>query len=537
MITRNYKTRVFAVFFGFVFLFSIIIIRLFLVQIKSADFFKKLGEEQYDLNISLLPGRGTVFDRNGTPLAFNQQVASAFLIPRHLEEENRIKPFLKKKYPDVYARLQENSDKYFLWLDRGMDEKKAAWLKKQDLADIHVMEEPRRFYPFSTFNHLIGTTDIDNNGIAGIEMQFNSILAGKPTSVRMERDARSKTLYFNQTITEYGRDGDALTLSLDSTLQTIAYDALKKSVTSFNAISGSVLVMNPDTGEVLVMANYPADEKNVPVCECFELGSVMKAFCAVAALDEDLVQPDEPINCEAQITYIDGVKVENPTIVLNNLLRKHNYIIPFYEIIRYSSNVGIAKVAKRLGPKLYDHLVRMGFNKKTGIEFPGERDGFVNHPSRWSKPSLIVMSFGYELMVSLIQVAHAFCIIANGGYAVKPTLIKQEKPVTPATRLYKQKTIDNIKMILDRGTKMCSFPNVQVKGKTGTVQCVKDGHYSKTAHRYTYAGIVEHNEYRRVVVTFIQEPSKASLWASEVAAPLFKSVTEHMIVHDLVHKK
>lgn len=547
MIHRDYKIRTFVVLAGFVLLFMVIIIRLFLIQVKRSEFFQRLGQEQYELDIMLMPWRGTILDRNGVPLAFNRSVESAFLIPKHIEEKERLFPFLRKKYPEVFSRLKANEDKYFMWLDRGLDEKNAAWLKKQELVDVHFMEEPRRFYPVPALAHLLGKTDIDNNGIAGLELQCNKTLAGRPTSVRLERDARSKTLYFNKTITEYGVDGDSLSLSIDSALQVLAYDELKKSVTSFNAISGSVLIMNPDTGEVLAMVNYPTCDvnagevsdlsllKNLAVNECFELGSVMKTFCALAALDEGLVSVDEPIDCEAQIAYVDGVKVENPTIVLNNLLREHNYIIPFYDVIRYSSNVGVAKVAKRLGPKLYDHLTRLGFGQKTGIEFPGEREGFVNHPSKWSKPSLIVMSFGYELMTSLLQLARAFCIIANGGYAVKPTLLKADGP-RMTKRLYKQETIDKLKLILDRGTKMCSFPGVHVKGKTGTVQCVKDGHYSKTAHRYTYAGIIEHDDYHRVVVTFIQEPTKASLWASEVAAPLFKSMTEHLIVHDLIHQ-
>ncbi len=550
MLARDYKIRVFVVFLCFIMLFAIIAIRLFLIQIRQKNFFKVLAKHQYELEITLNPPRAFIYDSSGRfPLAFNREVPSAFIVPHQLATPDKTLSFLKRQYPDVYQRIKQNPDKQFLWLDRKLTQQKHEKLVKLGLKDIHFIGEHQRFYPLQAAAQVVGFTDIDNVGTAGIELGFSKRLSGLPSRVKFEKDARSGSFYFEKEIQRQGQRGSPVTLTVDRALQAIAYHELRQSVETLQAKSGSVIIMDPETGHIQALANYPAfdpNQKSVPslemmknnaVCECFELGSVMKAFCALAAFEEGAVSFDEPIDCEGRYGYVDGVKIENPTITLLNRLAEKNNILPFNEVVRYSSNVGIAKIAKRLGPRFYLHLRRLGFGTKTNIEFPGERTGFVNPPERWSRPSLIVMSFGYELMASPIQLAKAFSVIANGGYDVQPSLIKSEEKKQTRRKLYKDQSINDMKNIMEKVCERHQMPGVRVMGKTGTARCIKDGRYSAQDHIYTFAGIVEKGDYRRVVITFVKEPAKASLWASETALPLFAKVAERMVVHDMVHQR
>jgi cell division protein FtsI (penicillin-binding protein 3) len=547
MLARDYKIRVFTIFVFFVVLFGIVVVRLFLIQIKQKAFFQDLARQQHELEVTLSPARAIIYDRSGTvPLAFNRHVQSAFILPRQITEWDKLEPFLKRNYPEICKRITHNPDRGFTWLERHLTPERYQFLAERELHDIQFIGEYERYYPFITASQVVGMTDIDNAGIAGIELANSTRLGGKPTTVRIEKDARSGSFFFKKLVEKRGHRGSSVVLTLDRQLQAMACHELKKSVQGLHAKSGSVLIINPENGEVLAMANFPTFDPNQKgdkdvdfsnnriVCECYELGSVMKAICALAALEEGVVSYDEIIDCEGRYAYVDGVRIENPTIVLLRLLEEKHGLLPFYDVLHYSSNVGIAKVAKRLGPRYYTHLQRLGFGKKTHIQFPGERAGFINPPSRWSRPSLFVMSFGYEMMVSLIQLAKAFCVIANGGYAVQPTLIKgEEKQSSHNEKLYKDHTISVMKSILAKIGSKYPISGFNVFGKTGTARKIVNGRFSTTAHRFTFAGIVEKPDYRRVVIAFIDEPEKAGLWASEVAAPLFSAVAERMVVHDM----
>lgn len=549
MIQREkYKVRIVVVFLGFCFLFSVIIVRLFLIQIRQTAFFKNLAQQQHELTVTINPPRAVIYDRYGKPLVFNKEEVSAFILPRQLEQRTRIEKFLKNDYPEVYARLKAHPEKYFLWLERRVSGRRYEALQKRGLVDIHFINEFHRCYPYKELAHILGFTNIDSEGIAGIELLHCKQLRGYATSLRLEKDARSGSFYFTKHVEREGKDGEPVTLTIDTSLQKFAYSELEKTVKDYQALGGAVLVLNPDSGEILAMANYPGFDpnakvasldvtKNVIVTECFELGSVIKAFCALAALEEGVVTVDEPIDCEGPVAYIDGLRVENVTNVLLNALREHNNILPFHDVIKYSSNVGVVKVVRRLGTKFYDHLRRLGIGSKTGVQFPGERAGFINSPEHWSRSSLMVMSFGYEMMASLLQLGRAFSVIANDGYLVEPRLILSDHKTAISKRLYKPATIAAMKDILEQIGQKYGVKGCRVMGKTGTARCVKDGRYSKTAHNYTFAGIVEKDGYRRVVITFIREPAKAQLWASEVAAPLFHKIAEKMVIHDAMHDR
>lgn len=547
MLGRDYKLRMLLVFCFFCSLFAVLVVRLFLLQIKQNDFFKNLAAQQYELQIKIVPARGVIFDASlQYPLVFNRRSLSAFIVPSALEQHSSTVKFIKKQFPDVYKRFCKQPDKHFLWLARRMTDEQAADLQKRTDLAVHFIDEFARYYPYQGVSQLVGLTDIDNIGIAGLELSFNKHLGGEAKTLCLQKDARSGAFYFDRAVTNAGKHGKKLGLTIDRYLQEIVFYELQKKITELKAKSGTAVVLDPDTGAVIALASYPVFDpnkkgvtafeamKNRAVSECYELGSVMKAFCALAAFEERVVKFDEPIDCEGRFGYVDGVKIENPTYTLLNRLKEFNNILPFNEVVRYSSNVGIAKVAKRLDKKLYQHYRRLGFGEKTGIQFPGERSGFVNPPAQWSKPSLVVMSFGYEMMATIMQLARAFCIVANGGYDVRPTVLLDEAH-SKGKKLYRDDAITDLKNIMEKVAEKYQLPGVRIMGKTGTARCIVDGKYSTQLHQYSFGGIIEHGNYRRVIVTFIKEPEKASLWASEVALPLFKTIATRMITHDRLH--
>jgi cell division protein FtsI (penicillin-binding protein 3) len=272
------------------------------------------------------------------------------------------------------------------------------------------------------------------------------------------------------------------------------------------------------------------------ITEAYELGSVIKVLAALAALEEKVVTEDELIDCQhSKTAYVEGRKINTvPSSVAG--------IIPFTEVIEKSNNIGTAKVAMRVGTKIYDHYTRLGFGKKTGIELPGEHKGFVNHPNNWSKQSIISLSYGYEISATLLQLGHAFCLIARDGYPVKPTCVldpKPHMPDAPSERLYSHETMEIMRRILEnttlRGTaKKAGIKGYRVMSKTGTANMLIDGQYNPTKNIFTCAGIIEKDDYQRVIVVFIKETQKKNMYASTVAAPLFERIAEKTLIHDKI---
>ncbi len=525
-LNRKTKIKLSTVLVFFIVSFLLITIRLYIIQINQTDFFKDIAEKQYSTQINLTMPRACIYDRNNKPLAINKEITSAFILPHEMSNSEITLLFLKKHFNHTYQHMKKYPDKKFIWMHRNITPEMQKFIKKHKISDIHFINETQRFYPFEEFSQIIGLTDIDNIGISGIELQFNEQLGGSPSTLKIEKDARNDRLYFNQEIIKQGIEGKPIQLTLDAKLQFLANEEIKNAVEKFEAKSGCAIILNPTNGHILAMVNYPYanpnEEKNINllknniISECYEFGSVIKIFSAIAALDEKVTTTDEIIDCEGKVTYINKFRIEN---------WKHTEKIPFADVVKNSSNIGMAKVAQRLGRKQYDHFVKLGFTKPTNIEFPGERTGFITPPNKWSNSSPFVLSFGYEINATLMQLAQAFSTIANDGFFIKPTLLISTKLEAPK-QLYKKETMDKAKVILESIGELHKIPGYRVMGKTGTARLAENGHYSKTRHIYSYGGIIEKDDFKRVIITFIKEPKATHLWASQVSAPIFKNIAE-----------
>ena len=537
------KLRASVIFFIFLALYFIIVLNLYYIQIYQADFFNQLGLQQYHVTQTKTPARALIYDRSGQPLAINQDCLSAFILPKQLKSRETLEKFLQTHFPHAYAQLQEKSNKQFMYIKRNLSQAQQELIATSAIPDIQLLHEPHRFYTTTTTAPIIGITDIDNKGLFGIELQYNSLIAGVQTIFCLDKDARSGFFHFKKETTNEGKEGTPIHLTIDSNLQFLVEEAVKDAVQKFKATEGCALVINPKNGEILAMVTYPhfdpndtipADlelTKNKIVTEAYELGSVMKTFVALAALQEGVVTADELIDCKnLKTTYIDGRKI--------NTWAPHG-TIPFTEVIARSNNIGIAIIAKRLGETLFDHYMRIGFSKKTGITFPGESKGFVNPPHQWSKQSIISLSYGYEISATLLQLASSFCMIANDGYAITPTLILSQNNKPTDKQLYATEHIHTLKNILTSGTNYGTSRRAHIEGyrimcKTGTANMLINGQYQNDQNLFTCAGIVEKDTYQRVIVTFVKQAHGENLFASTVAAPLFERVAQRVIINDKV---
>ena len=542
---KTYKLRTGVIFVIFTLLFGVAVCYLFSLQIKQHDFFIKMGKRQYFVTVTQSPPRAAILDRNNKPLALNKDSLAAFILPKTIKDKKAVKKFLQKHFPTCLKQWKRKPDAHFLYVKRRLDETEQKLIAAADLQDIHILNEPSRFYPNAAAGSLTGITNIDNTGLFGIELQYDTQLAGTPSTNTLEKDARSGHFYFSKETKEKGHAGTPIKLTIDSDLQFLVQEELLTRAEKYEAKEGAAVVLDPETGDILAMASFPHFDpnnttslaqvatKNTAVTESYEFGSAIKAFTALAALEEKVVTPDEQIYCEdAKTAYVDGRKINN---------WEAKGWLSFTDVIKRSNNFGIAKVAKRLDKNLYHHFKKLGFGTKTGIPFPGEQSGFINPPKNWSKQSIISLSYGYELTTTLLRITTAFSIFATNGHLIKPRLVidEQEAHYEPE-KIYSDESIETMRIILRETTmqggtaKYASIKGYTTMGKTSTANLLVDGLYDETKNFYGFVGIIEQDNHKRVIGCFLKESPRKNLFASTVAAPLFKKIAEKTLIHNNV---
>lgn len=540
------KRRLTSLFFCFCCMYAIIIVNLYRIQIREHKFFHELGQKQYSTVITIPVSRAPVYDRNGQCMALNKECISACMVPSECKDQEAMLAFLKQHFPTSAERFLQHRTSNFMFIKRRLTDNEQELFTNCPLPEIRLIREESRYYPFESASSILGITDIDNKGLFGIELHYDHLLSGKPTTVQLQKDARSGLFYFSKETKIAGTEGTPIKLTIDGTAQFLVSEELKETMSVHCAYEGAVVVLDPKNGDIIAMANYPdfdpnhtecldiAMTKNRAVTERYELGSVLKVFAALAALEEGVVTPDEIIDCKsAKTAYVAGRKVNTV---------HENGAIPFWQVIADSNNIGTATVTLRLGAKLYDHYKRLGFTDSTGIGFPGEQEGFVNHPDNWSKQSILSLSYGYEVAITILHLAQAFALIANDGFMIYPRLILEPTPIQKSaslSRLYSTQSITAIKDILEKTTTQGTCKRARIKGyrvmsKTGTANTIANGVYNSDINRFTCSGIVEKDKYSRVIVAYLKAPFKKGGYAGVIAAPLFERVAEKILIHDRI---
>ncbi|MCM8812450.1 MAG: penicillin-binding protein 2 [Candidatus Omnitrophica bacterium] len=552
MYKKALKIRLILVVACYLVFFGFILYRLLTVQVLKNENFVRLADAQHYLTLTLAPQRGQIFDRNEKVLAMSLNVFSVYAVPYEITEKTAfaaaLAPLLRMPAELIQKRI--STGKKFVWLKRRIAEEDAAHLQKLRLPGIGFRRESKRYYPDGKLAaHVIGYAGIDDQGLDGAELAFDRYLKGRPGKRSLLRDAKQRILpAFEQ---EYvpAVDGLHVVLTLDEVIQHIVEEELENYFQKNRALAAWVVVMNPHNGEIYALANWPAhdlndigaaaaaDRRNKAVCDLFEPGSTFKIVTACAALEERKFGLDDVIFCE-----------NGEYRIARHTLHDHKPYgnLTFVGVIEHSSNIGMVKIAQKLGNQVvYDYAKKFGFGELTGIDLPGESRGIFSHPSKWSKLSIGAIPIGHEVAVTSLQMVRAMAVIANGGYLVRPHVVMKiingqrqdietadfQRQRTPALSAQTAQTMRNILQgVVDRGTgKKAAIPGYTVAGKTGTAQkLLPGGGYSHSNFIASFIGFAPADMPRLVAAVVVDDP-KPLYYGGLVAAPLFKNIAERTL--------
>jgi cell division protein FtsI (penicillin-binding protein 3) len=555
---KNSKKRALVLFTVIFFSFAVILFRLIDLMVLDHEKLSKRAARQHMREKTLKPQRGVMWDRRMREMAANVEVKSLYAVPSQISDTRRLSrklaPLIKASSKKINTKLLRKKDKDFVWLARKVDVKGALKIntlrEKMGYTGLGFVEESKRYYPKGyTGSHIIGFTDVDNKGIAGLELLYDTYLKGEVSRVSIGRDARGNRL---STDMREGIAGNNLVLTIDEGIQYIVERELSKAMSEWKAKAAVAVLMDPMTGQILAMANRPAfnpnsagrsktsDRRNRAITDMFEPGSTLKSILAAAALEEGVADLDEIFDVSQGYIVVGGKRVRD-THKLDS--------ITFQEIIQRSSNVGAVQVGLRLGKeKYYEYIKRFGFGEKSGIDFPGEVKGILRDPENWSGTSLAALSIGQEIGVTPLQILRAYAAIANGGLLMKPYIVsdiispdgKVIKRVSPevekrsVSRATAETVTEILKMVVEEGgtAQKADMRGNLVAGKTGTAQIfdLEAGRYSRDKFVSSFVGFVPADNPVIALIVVVYEP-EGDTYGGTVAAPVFKSIIENTFAY------
>ncbi len=517
------------------------------LQVFNSDFLQDRGNARHTRLVKDNSHRGIVLDRNGSPLAVSTPVSSVSAHPATLAAERRHWPRLAALLGMSTRELRQLIDKHenseFMYLRRHVKPDLATRIMALKIDGVALLREYRRYYPLgSVAGHVVGFTNVDDQGQEGIELAYNSWLSAVPGTKRVLRDLQGNAVEVAESV-RLPKPGKNLTLSIDRHIQYLAYRELKAAVLEHRAHSGSAVVLDAHTGEVLAMVNEPDFNpnnrsdmrsqtfRNRAVTDQFEPGSTLKPFTIAVALDSGKFLPNTIIDTTPGLIRIGDRTIRDV----------HNYgVLTVASVIEKSSNVGASKIALALNKqKIWDELRSLGFGQPTGSQLPGEAIGLLKPFSSWVPVEQASISFGYGISVTPLQLARAYSAIANDGKSVPLTLLRRETPVVEA-RVMTAATARRLQSMLelavsDNGTgKAAQVADYRVAGKTGTVRKLTPSGYSQDQYVAWFAGFAPASDPRLVMVVMIDDPRHGGYFGSEVAAPVFSRViTEALRLLDI----
>lgn len=538
-------------FFFFLFGFGAITVRLFFIQVISPEFYSA----DYTKTSRIEPNRGKILDRNYDPIAINQTKYRLFVEPKKVEDKDYLVKLLKDELAMDEATLEARIDMSKDWVavQSNLDKETKEKLESYKLEDFGFEQEQQRFYPEASLAaHLVGflgkDTDGDSVGYFGLEGYYDKDLTGLPGVLKSERDMIDRPIFSGNQERVEAEDGRDIVLTIDKSVQHIIKEHLKKGVDRFNAKSGCVIAADPKNMEILGLVCLPdfdpekyyefseKDFINWTISSVYEPGSTFKPLIVAAALEEGVVAPNDIFNEKGP------VKIGGYTI--RNWNDKYEGKITITHILEKSSNVGMVYIGSKLGKeKVNEYIGKYGFGSKTHIDLQGESSGQIKPLSEWYKIDEATMPFGQGISVTGIQLVRAFAALINGGYVMRPYVVKEViegakvKTREPEIqeRVLSEKTSRTIRNML-----VSVVNNAEAKwnmpegytfgGKTGTAQIAVDGTYDVSKTIASFIGFAPADDPAFLMLVVIQEPESSS-WGSETAAPLFFDIAEDLLIY------
>jgi cell division protein FtsI (penicillin-binding protein 3) len=550
----NGNRRLFILAGFLAFWFLVICGRLVWLQVVDYGDYTQRAAKQQQRSIDVSPVRGNIYDRRGNELAMTVNVDSVFAVPSEVPDVHStalvLGRVLKADSTEIENRMR--GSRAFAWVARKIDNATSARVRALNLKGIYFQKESKRFYPKGELAaQVLGYVGLDDEGLGGVEHEFEPKLTGKPGKMLITMDNKRRWL---GRVEKNPEPGENVVLTVDEKIQYIAERELARAIGETHAEAGTVIVENPHTGEVLALANWPTFNPNIfnkvnpqalknrAVSDIYEPGSTFKVVTLAAALEEKITKPDEVIDCQMGSIVVNGLRIHD----------HHAYAgLTVAQILEHSSDVGAIKIALRLGEERFDRYIRtFGFGAQTRIELPGETRGMTKPVSRWSKVSIGAISMGQEIGVSPVQLASMVSIIANDGVFVAPRIVAGTTPPrsTPqliefhpplGRRVISPLTAAQMKHMMEgvvlRGTgKKAILDGYSSAGKTGTAQKIDaSGRYSHRQHIASFAGFAPVNNPAVTVLVVLDSPAGGYPrdGGGEAAAPVFARIAQQVLAY------
>ena len=526
--------------------------RLVQLQVTQHDDLTARARNQQLGSIETSPVRGQLLDRQGRELARSIDTESFFADPREIlntdETAWRVASITGQDRVELVKRLSDAKDtnKKFVWITRRLDVPLANKLDALNLEGVYSRKEAKRFYPNDSLAaHVLGFVGLDEIGQSGVEQYYNEKIRGESGKLYLETDARRRAF---ESYEVQPHPGQTVVLTIDQTIQYRTEQALGAAVERAHAKSGTAIVMDPQTGEILALANAPSFDPNQPpkgstedrvngaLQTTYEPGSTFKVVAYSAAIEKGLVRPQDKIDCQmGQIT------------VAGRLIHDHHPfgVLTIADALAQSSNVGAIKLGLLVGnASMYEYIRRLGFGTRTGIDLTGESPGILHTLNRWQPSSIGSIAIGQEIAVTPLQMATAYCVIANDGMLVKPHLVRelrspegvvqfQAKP--EARRALKPETTAALRNMFEdvtlRGTaRKAQLNGYTAAGKTGTAQKIDPRTHTYSTSKFvgSFVGFAPVKNPAVVIIVVIDEP-RGAYHGGDVAAPVFREIAEQIL--------
>lgn len=535
------KNKIIISFVSFILLYSAVLVKAFYIQVVNRDKLISYSKSQALRVVKSYPRRGSIFDRNGNPLAINVKKYNIFSIPKDdIELKNEVQKLVQTvqgfSFNDLYKKLK--SRQRYTWVARQIELSEDQVQELKHLKQIFVESQFSRIYPnHELLGQVLGFVGVDNDGLSGVEYQFNKELKGQAQINKYYRDAKGRPIKFKSADIE--GSSDDLYLSIDKEIQGVLESSIKEAVQRHNAFRAGAAVMDSHTGEIWAMANYPTydpnEYKKYPlknrklafVTDPFEPGSIFKTITIAAALENNIVRSDTNYYCEKG-----KYRVGNHYITESDSNHVYEWL-SVEDILKYSSNIGTTKIAFDLGlPLLKKFMGKLHIGDKTGIEIAGESRGILQEDDV-SPLKLSNISFGQGVATTGIQMLAAYSMFANGGYYVSPTLVKGGNAKKEMKRVISK---ENSLVITEMLTKAvedgtganAKVPHFIIAGKTSTAQKADEtGRYN--GYISGFIGYPVNVNKRFIVYTYVDGPKVNGYYGNQVAAPIFQKIVKNIL--------
>jgi cell division protein FtsI (penicillin-binding protein 3) len=527
--------------------------RLLYLQVYRHSAMMARAESQQLQTVAAPAKRGDIVDRNGRLLAYSVEAESLWADPSKVQDVGKTAALICRALDECTAAdrrdlLQDLRRKgRFAYLARQLSPAAAERIKALELPGLGFLKESRRFYPNKEMlAHVLGYVGTENQGLGGLESRYDSQVRGLPGKVIVETDAHQRPV--SSRVEREATSGASLELTIDQYLQNIAERELRNGVIENRAAGGSAVIMDPATGEILALANYPSFNPNIyakapdyvrrnrATQELYEPGSTFKIVTASAALEEHVLDPDDPVDCAPGFITFGSRTIRDV----------HTYgVMPFSDVIAKSSNVGAIRVGLRLGAeRLSRYVNRFGFGQALGPDFNGESPGIVWNSADLTPSALASMSMGYQVAVTPLQMAAAVSSVANGGTLFQPRIVRAfvkdgrrlPVPPKPLRRTISEATALELTSMMEGVTEFGTAKAAQIEGytiagKTGTAQKLVGGRYSQSDYNASFVGFLPSRQAQLAIVVVIDSPKAHGYFGGVVAAPIFRRIADASLRH------